>query len=210
MPRPGVTYDQVVAVVEILLAEGKRPTLRGIRERLGSGSPNSIQEHLRTWEKSKPRPGSVALELSPGFLAAFTAEIERQRAAALTAVQTELSEQQERSDDLGKYANALEAERDQLKAQIEDLTTQRDRIGGELQSAKAQIEKLEAEVTHFQQAAEGTRIELAKTQLQLESFPALQAQVTDLRAENRELLQRATVAETRLEERQAHTEKRKA
>jgi len=204
MGRPAsITYEQVAAVAESLVAEGKRASWRAVRERIGSGTPYLVQEHLRTWELARPKPGAAALELSPAFLAALNAEVERQRAAALGNVQADLREQQERSVDLSNYAKSMESDRDQLQAQVETVTSERDRLEGELRAVRAEIERLKAEVAGASQAVETARIELAKVQLQAERLPGIEKELNELRRENRELLQRATIAETRLEERRS-------
>ena len=47
MARIGVTSEQVSAVADALIGEGKQATIRAVRERLGDrGSPNTIQKHL--------------------------------------------------------------------------------------------------------------------------------------------------------------------
>ena len=199
----------MAAAAETLVAEGKRASWRAVRERIGSGTPYLVQDHLRTWELSRPRPGAVALELSPAFLAALNAEVERQRAAALGNVQAELAEQQERSVDLSNYAKSMESERDELKAQVEAFASQRDRLDGELRAVKAEMERLTAEVASANRATENARIELAKVQLQVQRLPGLEKELNELRHENRELLQRATIAETRLEERRSQKGEKK-
>jgi len=42
MARAGVTFEQVAAAADALVGDGQQPTIRAIRERLGTGSPNTI------------------------------------------------------------------------------------------------------------------------------------------------------------------------
>ncbi len=55
MARIGVTSEQVSAVADALIGEGKQATIRAVRERLGDrGSPNTIQKHLSAWRDARP------------------------------------------------------------------------------------------------------------------------------------------------------------
>jgi colicin import membrane protein len=198
MARTGITYEQVGGVVETLRGEGRRPTYRLIRERLGGGSPNRIQQHLQTWEQSRPKPGTQALDLAPALLGAVQVEIERHRRAALSALQEELAEQLDRAEDLQRFAEAVESERDAGRAQIEELTSQRDRLDGELQAVRGELAMLRSQIERATGAVEEARIELARTQLQVETF---QRRASELETENRQLLERAAVAETLLKAR---------
>ena len=56
MAREGITFEQVSAAAEDLLQTGQQPTIRAIRERLGTGSPNTIHKHLTSWRASLPAP----------------------------------------------------------------------------------------------------------------------------------------------------------
>ena len=47
MARIGITFEQVSAAADALRGEGMNPTIKAVRERLGTGSPNTIHEHLK-------------------------------------------------------------------------------------------------------------------------------------------------------------------
>ncbi|WP_343878783.1 DNA-binding protein, partial [Cupriavidus pauculus] len=49
MAREGITFEQVAAAADALVGEGQQPTIRAIRERLGTGSPNTVHKHLTAW-----------------------------------------------------------------------------------------------------------------------------------------------------------------
>jgi len=49
MSRVGVTYDEVAAVCDSMLAQGSYPTLGEVRKCLGRGSFGTIAKHMQTW-----------------------------------------------------------------------------------------------------------------------------------------------------------------
>ena len=56
MARAGITYDQVAHRADAMAAEGRDPTIQGLREALGgTGSPNTIHKHLTAWRTSVSR-----------------------------------------------------------------------------------------------------------------------------------------------------------
>ncbi|MFC4161887.1 DNA-binding protein [Chitinimonas lacunae] len=70
MPRPATiaTREAVFAACEALLADGRDVNLHAVRERLGGGGPNTIQQHLVAWRQQlgeKARRIIEAPTLSP-------------------------------------------------------------------------------------------------------------------------------------------------
>ena len=60
MARKGVTYEQVVEAAKAIEAEGENPTIQRVLQRLGTGSPNTIHRHLRSWkEQNAPQKPAV-------------------------------------------------------------------------------------------------------------------------------------------------------
>ncbi len=51
--RPGLSYEEVADAANRLGVQGKRPSLRSIRELLGGGSLEVIRRHLATWRSSR-------------------------------------------------------------------------------------------------------------------------------------------------------------
>jgi colicin import membrane protein len=169
MARPGITYDQVAAVADAIIGEGQQPTINAVRDRIGTGSPNTVHRHLTVWRAARPQATATAPELPTTLTTAIAAEIERAAASARSEVENKLVQAQAEAVELSSVGEALEAERDELFEQVVELTTERDTLSGkaEQQAAdlKTQAERLERE----QQAAETARVELAKAQLKIES-----------------------------------------
>jgi ssDNA-binding Zn-finger/Zn-ribbon topoisomerase 1 len=55
MARDGITFEQVTAAADALVGCGQQPTIRGIREALGTGSPNTVHKHLAAWREARPQ-----------------------------------------------------------------------------------------------------------------------------------------------------------
>jgi colicin import membrane protein len=63
MGRVGITYDQVAAAADALLAETGNATLKAVRDRLGSGGMGTIHKHLTAWNANRPKEPAPPVEL---------------------------------------------------------------------------------------------------------------------------------------------------
>ena len=171
MARIGVTSEQVSAVADALIGEGKQATIRAVRERLGDrGSPNTIQKHLSAWRDAQPMAAAAALELPQTLAAAIAAEIGRAAAQARAEIEGRLVEVQTEAADLAMTGESLEDERDSLIAQMAVLTTERDTLAGKAAQQAADLVELTGRVEREQQAAEAARVELATARLRAEGL----------------------------------------
>lgn len=171
MARIGVTSEQVSAVADTLIGEGKQATIRAVRERLGDrGSPNTIQKHLSAWRDARPMAAAAALELPQTLAAAIAAEIGRAAAQARAEIEGRLVEVQTEAADLAMTGESLEDERDSLIAQMAVLTTERDTLAGKAAQQAADLVELTGRVEREQQAAEAARVELATARLRAEGL----------------------------------------
>lgn len=171
MARIGVTSEQVSAVADALIGEGKQATIRAVRERLGDrGSPNTIQKHLSAWRDARPMAAAAALELPQTLAAAIAAEIGRAAAQARAEIEGRLVEVQTEAADLALTGESLEDERDSLIAQMAVLTTERDTLAGKAAQQAADLAELTGRVEREQQAAEAARVELATARLRAEGL----------------------------------------
>lgn len=171
MARIGVTSEQVSAVADTLIGEGKQATIRAVRERLGDrGSPNTIQKHLSAWRDARPMATAAALELPQTLAAAIAAEIGRAAAQARAEIEGRLVEVQTEAADLAMTGESLEDERDSLIAQMAVLTTERDTLAGKAAQQAADLVELTGRVEREQQAAEAARVELATARLRAEGL----------------------------------------
>jgi len=105
MARPGITFEQVAAVADAMLGIGQQPTINGVRDRIGTGSPNTIHKHLLVWRAARPQTIAAAPELPASLASAIATEIERAAASARSEVEDKLVQSQAEAVEL---ANAGE------------------------------------------------------------------------------------------------------
>jgi chromosome segregation ATPase len=212
MAREGITKEQVVAACETLQAQGKKPTIRSVREQLGdTGSPNTIHRYLTAWQNDQPITAAVAPALSAGVVNAIAAEMARAVDEVRGTLQAQLLDQQTAAGELAKAGEVLEAERDELQEQVAMLATERDTHAGRVAQLESDVieagrvvDQVRAElgqrIEQEQQATEAARVELAKAQLRAEANATAvaeqRAEIERLRAE----LARETAARVQAEQ----------
>lgn len=181
MARDGITFEQVVAAADALLGGGQQPTIKAVREKLGTGSPNTVHRHLTTWRASRPQAVTAAPVLPASLTTAIAAEIERAAAQARSEIESRLVQAQSESADLSAAGEAMEAERDALVEQVTALTSERDTLAGKAAQQAEDMAKQVQIIEREQQAANAANVELAKSQLRAEAQSgAVQTQATEI------------------------------
>ena len=193
--RTGITFEQVAAVADAIAARGDRPTLRGVRAELGSGSMGTIQKHLAAWQGQRRQIVTSTATLPTEIQRVILSEIEREVDAARAELEAELAATKGDRDAL---ADDNEAQADQ----IEQQTARLDEIEATSQQQAGRIAQLESDLETAWQAterergvAEQARQALAKAELRLEALPKVEAEVERLRAALEASQARATTAE---------------
>lgn len=162
MPRIGISFEEVAAIADSLVAEGVTPSINSVRERTGTGSPNTIHRHLVAWRETIPLSASVTVELPASVLMAINQEIIRSRADAKAEIEARLVIVQAEAAELAAAGEKLETELEVLLGEIKALTTDRDMVRGTLQEQTSEIDRLRREVERERYGAEQARIELAQ------------------------------------------------
>lgn len=178
---PSITQEQVNLAAAELVAAGKTPGVRGIRELLGVGSNQTIQAMLATWQKSQPTPASAEqAEVPPALLQALqialgqakqetaaeyqqalaSAHAQRDRATqdALTQY-TEFERQLKLAKELTEENIALRTTTLELQKQVEALSTAdtaRQAAEKEVSALRAQVVQLEARISEQAATAKAT------------------------------------------------------
>ena len=221
MARDGITFEQVAAAADALVGDGQQPTIRAVRERLGTGSPNTVHRHLVAWREARPHATASAPELPASLTAAIATEIQQAAARARAEVEDQLVRAQTEASELASAGEGLEVDRDTMAEQVGVLTSQRDKEAATAAERAATIERMRgehaAEITRLmqsvereQQAAESARIELATLRLRIEGhaerlteqtkeIERLRVELENQRAGRTEAEQRAAVITARLE-----------
>lgn len=197
MARIGITYEQVAEVADAIVSQGLQPGVRNIRERLTTGSPNTIQRHLDTWRQARPKAAAKAMELPATLTAAIANEIEKAAASARSEIEGRLVQAQDDAAELASAGEQLEDERDELISQLTAITTERDQATATAAERAAEIERLTNELARERHAAEQARIEVAqarnKQEASNEQIKEQKAELEQLR-KDREQLQTAKQA----------------
>lgn len=182
MARPGITYEQVAAAADAMIAAGKVPTNKSIREALGgTGGDGTIQKHMTRWKAERPKPQSAPRTLPSRIIDSISDEIQKAVAEARAELELQLVQVQADATDLATTSEALEVQVDDLMAQLKDVGTDRDASAATAAERALEIERLSQQVAREQAAAESARIEFAKSQLKNESTQARLVEVsTDL------------------------------
>jgi colicin import membrane protein len=200
MAREGITFEQVAAAADALVGEGQQPTIRAIRERLGTGSPNTVHKHLTAWREARPVAAAAAPELPQALTAAIAAEIERAAAQARAEIEGRLVQAQGEAAELAAAGEVIEAERDALAEQVAELTRERDTLApGKAEQQAVDLADQAQRIEREQQAAESARVELATARLKIEAQAERQAEqaaeIERLRAALADAQQGRTAAE---------------
>ncbi len=182
----GITEQDVWKSADALLLEGQRPTIERVRQKIGRGSPNTVQPYLDTWFK-----GLGARIRDPQAFSAPPATPEPVAQAAEHFWQVALAEARE------QMSVELEAERGELAADRATLETARQALVQEDATLRARAD-----------AATAT-LNLANAQLdearQREAVCA--ASITALNARNEEASESLRQARVQLDETRAHVDR---
>lgn len=185
MGRPGITYEQVAAAADALNAE--RPgsaTLTTVKARLGTGSPNTVHKHLKTYEANRPKAVAVAIVIPPEINKAMSAWVTQAATMARAEAEETIVHAQAAADELARVGEDLEAERDELNGQIAVVTTARDQAEAFANERAAEIERLLHEVERERTLAGAAQVDAAQAKLRAE---AQTEQLADMRGAIAEL-----------------------
>ena len=147
-----VTEQDVFEASDALLARGERPTIDRVRQKLGGGSPNTINPHLDAWWKAlgKRVGGVQAPGLPPAFVQACTQFYGEIREQALNEAQGALGEQQRLAQEaqhaLETGQLAMSTEKAGLQSTIETLRGELARVQEANQALTRQVAQQQADV----------------------------------------------------------------
>lgn len=172
MARYGVTYQQVAAAADSIVAAGENPTIKRVHAELGSGSHGTIHRHLTTWRNAAPVQERKAPELPAELQAALVKELERQAAESRADAEKRLMQIQDEAAELAAAGEKLEAEMDELEQRNQQLSDENQRLSALADARQSEIEMLQDIVERERQAAEAARIEVAKVKNRMEDQSA--------------------------------------
>jgi hypothetical protein len=120
--RTGVTLSDITRAADQLLANGERPTVEGIRNFLGTGSPANVNSLLKEYYQALP----ARLNL-PAPIATAAAELyEKVRSTAMEEVDGQRVELERQAtldrEQLAQERRAFDSEKTTLRSQVASLT----------------------------------------------------------------------------------------
>jgi colicin import membrane protein len=202
MARPGITYPEVEAAIHAIIAQGENPTINRVRDKLGTGSPNTILTHLNAWRAAAPVIARKAPELPADLQAALVAELERQAAKARAEPEKQLLQAREEAAELAKSGEALEATNDELATENRSLSAESQRLGALAEERASELQRLQLELTRERKTVEDVRLQLAQeknqTEISAEKLALRDTELAGIKTELRETNQAKIAAEKSL------------
>lgn len=166
----GISYEQVAAAADVVMAEGQKPTIRAVRDRLGSGSLTTIHKHLEKWHGSIQQPAAAVLTLSQNLTNAIVAEISKNTAEARAGLEEKLHDALTACADLADAGERLELEREEFETQLIELATARDHVAGKAAQLEADLTLTAERAEREKESARNAQVELAMEKLKLIDF----------------------------------------
>src|SRR6202795_2492309 len=128
LPSRGVTAADVEGAADSLLRAGHRPTIDRIREKLGKGSPNTINPLLDTWWKrlsARLDSGPAALHRLPESVAhvaeaLWMQALDEGRRRAQLELQSRVRIVNEQNQSLGVRSHVLTLREGELDSRLRD------------------------------------------------------------------------------------------
>jgi len=177
-----ITQQQVNAAADELRAEGVKPTVRAVRDRLGSGSFATVTRLLGLWQAGQVPQVEVPITI-PSQLQRMIADFIAQSVSEGRApIEAELASQVQANADLVRECEGLSAQSAAIETRLEEVYRDRDAINGKLVQVEVDLEAARQEAVSERQAAENARTDLAKERLRLEAMPQMERDLAELRA----------------------------
>lgn len=215
--EPIATYENVAAACESLVAAGKTPSVRLVREVLGGGSPNKITPLVSQWKAQRVEVKKEAVAIDPRVGTLIAEMIETAANNARREAEGRLAETEGDLEVVAKVGREAEEKIADLEIKLTSAEILSQTQAGQLEALAAQIETLKREsaqaiataqeaAAKAQAEAEAARTEKAKTELRLEALPRLEADLERTRSELDQERQARVKAERDLAACQAKTE----
>ncbi|PKN41234.1 MAG: hypothetical protein CVU60_12405 [Deltaproteobacteria bacterium HGW-Deltaproteobacteria-18] len=166
--REGISYGQVVSAIEELVGSGKQATINGIRQVLGTGSPNTIHKHMVEWRDLQQNRTVACAALPEAVTTVIARELDRVAVQAKAEIEDQLSQAKNEALELATAGEALEVEIETLKVSIAAIATERDAMSAIAAERHKEIINLTGIVKREQKDAESVRVDLGKMQLKVD------------------------------------------
>ncbi len=208
-----VTYENVVAAAEALVADGQKASVRNVIRQLGGGSPNAVLKLLSEYKAGRPVIRTSDIDLDPSITAAIVRQMRQVAESATTdaeervaALTDDLSTLAESNGQLEQRVEQLANELTAAHQQIEQLTSQQHdqqlKFAGELDALRAKNAEISNDLDKERERANGAQQALGRAEARAEAVPGLEQRIEQLtsaldaeRKARADADQRAAVAE---------------
>ena len=197
---PRLTKEDVFRAADELLFEGQRPTIAGLRARLGRGSPNTILEHLDSWwAKLGARVRDVSAGELPGIPDRVGRSLQHLWNEALEAAREALqSALQQREEGIATRQAALEERERSIAEQAQALDLRRGALEEALALAREQLAAANRRAETIERASEERIVDVVRLRARVAAIEANLVRAQELLESEREKLQeRHDTAEAR-------------
>lgn len=189
-----VTFESVAAAAESLASGGQRPSVRAVIAVLGGGSPNAVLPHLQAWKAARPTVKAADVTIDPRIASILAEQIGAAVTDATRAAEARAADLEADAEAVAEAGRLAEARADELAAELGRVQTENQQLTGRVatlaeevdqvkKDAAAAIAEARADTQRERDAAEQARQSLARAELRLESLPALEAQLVELRGQ---------------------------
>jgi hypothetical protein len=168
VPSHGITGRDVELAADALLREGERPTIEKIRERIGRGSPNTINPLLDAWWKrlaSRLDAGPAALHRLPESVAhvaeaLWMRALDEGRRRAEQEINRQVRDTARTKEDLDLRSHVLSLREGELESRLKDRERAQAALEAQFQELTQLLRKEQAT-----RDAQGRRIATLEDQL---------------------------------------------
>jgi colicin import membrane protein len=180
MGRIGITYDQVAAAADALVAENIQPTLKAVREKIGKGGMGTVHKYFQTWASNRPKSPAPTVELPAELVKSLSSWVMQSTTAARADSEERLVQSQAEAVELARAGEQLEAEHDDLLDDVSIITTERDHALATATERGSEIARLLKDVDRERLLAGAAQVEAAEAKFKVESQAA---HLVDMRAD---------------------------
>ena len=174
--RAGITFEQVAAIADATAAQGDRPTLRGVRAELGTGSLGTIQKHLAAWQNSRRQIVTSSATLPTEIQRVILSEIERAVSEARAELEADLAATKGALAELADDNEQQAAQIEQQAAQLGESAAVGQQQIGRIAQLETDLTNAAEEIKREREEAANARQSLAKAELRLEAIPKIEAE----------------------------------
>jgi chromosome segregation ATPase len=149
----GVQQDDVWAAADALIAEGLRPTIERVRQKIGRGSPNTVSPMLEAWFATLgPRLGVSGVKETANDVPTPVqqAAVKLWETALVCARKDAAQSLEQAQETLTEARTAVELQKDELSQQAKLLAAREAAANEALQVARLQITEIAARLNESQ------------------------------------------------------------